>query len=74
MTLPLAATVSFSFSNYTVLENIKQLSVAIERSGNTEIEAIVLVATEDFHGTAYRKHCITNVLHTVIICFLNDSC
>lgn len=48
----IVATVSFAAASYRVLEGAGTLSVTIIRSGNTGSLATVLVATDNFHGTA----------------------
>ena len=49
------ATVSFAASTYTVAENAGHVTIHVIRSGDTEIEAVVLVASENFVGTASGK-------------------
>ena len=48
----LVATVSFSRAVYSVDENVGQVTIPIVRSGDTERQAVVLVASENFIGTA----------------------
>ena len=45
------ATISFSEATYTVAEG-EEITVRIVREGDTEISAIVLVASDNFVGTA----------------------
>ena len=53
----IVATVSFDAASYTVLERQSSLSVNITRSGNLQNASVVLVASNNFHGTASGKHC-----------------
>ena len=46
------STVSFAASSHRVSEGTGTLTVTINRSGNTEILATVLVVTDNFQGTA----------------------
>ena len=52
MKIIIVATVSFAAASYRVSEGAERLDVSITRSGNTENLADVLVATENFQGTA----------------------
>ena len=46
------ASVSFDSRNYVVLEAEGSLQINITRSGNTATLSVVLVATDNFQGTA----------------------
>jgi len=50
------ATVSFEARSYTVSEGNRILPVNITRSGDTESLATVLVATDNFIGTASGQY------------------
>lgn len=51
---------SFSSNTYRFAESIGTAEVLLTRSGNEDNLAIVLVATDDFQGTASGKHKILN--------------
>ena len=46
------ATVSFSLATYQYDEGAGDVQITITRSGNIASEAIVLVVSDDFQGTA----------------------
>lgn len=46
------ATVSFESESYRVSERQPRLRINITRSGNLQNTSVVLVATDDFQGTA----------------------
>ena len=46
------ATVSFSSASYEFDESAGNVQIAVTRSGNTESNATVLVASDKFQGTA----------------------
>ena len=50
--ITIVATVSFAAASYRVSEGVERLDINVTRSGNTENLANVLVATENFQGTA----------------------
>ena len=46
------ATVSFSSASYEFDESAGDVQITVTRSGNTESNATVLVASDNFQGTA----------------------
>ena len=51
----LVATVSFEFASYRVSERQNSLRVNITRAGNLQNTSVVLVASDNFQGTASGK-------------------
>ena len=51
----IVATVSFVTSSYMISERQSSLQVNITRSGNLQNTSVVLVASDDFQGTASGK-------------------
>lgn len=49
------ATVSFDAANFTVVERAGSLRINVTRSGNLQNTSVVLVATDNFQGTASGK-------------------
>ena len=48
----IVATISFSKSNYKVIENEGVVKINLLRSGNTSTEAVVLIGTHPYRGSA----------------------
>ena len=48
----LVATVSFSQSKFNVMENEEVVTIQLVRSGDTSIEAVVLIGTHPYKGSA----------------------
>ena len=46
------ATVSFSQSKFSVMENEKAITIKLVRSGDTSTEAVVLIGTHSYKGSA----------------------
>ena len=66
------ATVSFAEESYRVSEGTGTLVINITRSGDTDIAATVLVATDNFEGTASGMQACNYVQNFLIIAKLME--
>ena len=65
------STVSFADEDYSVSEGAGTLTVNVTRSGSTETSATVLVATDNFQGTASGEQ---NALFCAVCMYMCDYC